>query len=86
MVRIVWTVKAFKQLNRIDTRYRQQIKRKVDELAGFPMVDLDLKKLNSKNAQYRLRVGDYRVIFEIIDDEPRVLEVQEVLRRTSRTY
>ena len=86
MVKIVWTSKAFKQLNRIDVRYRKQIKRKVDELTGFPLVDLDIKKLHGKNAQYRLRVGDYRIIFEIIDDEPRVLEVNEVLRRTSNTY
>lgn len=86
MVEIVWTSKAFKQLSRIDTRYRKLIKRKVDELEGFPKVDADIKKLHGKNARYRLRVGDYRILFEIIDGEPRVLEIGEVLRRTSTTY
>ncbi|MBG0749476.1 hypothetical protein Q7O_003437 [Pectobacterium carotovorum subsp. carotovorum PCCS1] len=56
------------------------------ELSTFPDVNLDLKKLESSGKQYRLRVGDYRIIFELINEIPQVCEILEVKRRTTTTY
>ncbi|NCF03833.1 MULTISPECIES: type II toxin-antitoxin system RelE/ParE family toxin [unclassified Kosakonia] len=86
MVQVSWSKRALKQLAAIDIRYRKRIKDKVGELTDFPDVTLDLKKLESSGKQYRLRVGDYRIIFELIDGTPRVCEILEVKRRTSTTY
>lgn len=86
MVEVKWSKKAIKQLLTIDTRYRKLISDKVNKLVTFPTVDLDIKKLHGVNGQYRLRVGDYRVIFEIIDGEPVICTIKEVKRRTSQTY
>lgn len=86
MVQVSWSKRALKQLAAIDTRYRKRIKDKVGELTDFPDVTLDLKKLESSGKQYRLRVGDYRIIFELIDGTPQVCEILEVKRRTSTTY
>ena len=86
MVAVQWTKKATKQLLSIDTRYRKAIKEKVDKLIAFPAVELDIKKLKATDNQYRMRVGDYRVIFQIENGEPVVCTIQEVKRRTSTTY
>ncbi|APS28510.1 type II toxin-antitoxin system RelE/ParE family toxin [Pectobacterium brasiliense] len=86
MIKVSWSKRALKQLGTIDTRYRKRIKEKVGELSTFPDVNLDLKKLESSGKQYRLRVGDYRIIFELINDVPQVCEILEVKRRTTTTY
>ncbi|WP_340615860.1 type II toxin-antitoxin system RelE family toxin [Xenorhabdus entomophaga] len=86
MVKVIWSKAATKQLVRIDTRYQKAIKNKVGLLTGFPLVDLDIKKLTGTETQYRLRVGDYRILFELSGKAPKILEVQEVKRRQTKTY
>lgn len=86
MNQITWTKKALKQLLSIDTRYISAIRRKVEELKTFPDVALDLKKMKGADNQYRLRVGDYRILFEVINDQPTIISIQAVKRRTSTTY
>ncbi|MDE1476320.1 type II toxin-antitoxin system RelE/ParE family toxin [Xenorhabdus bovienii] len=86
MVKVIWSKAATKQLIRIDTRYQKAIKNKVSLLTGFPLVDLDIKKLTGTEVRYRLRVGDYRILFELSGKEPKILEVQEVKRRQTNTY
>ncbi|WP_147200836.1 type II toxin-antitoxin system RelE/ParE family toxin [Pantoea sp. CCBC3-3-1] len=86
MAKVKWSAKAAKQLLRIDSRYVKPITKKVGELSAFPDVILDLKKLTGKGAEYRLRVGDYRVMFEVIDGAPVVIEITQVSRRQSKTY
>ncbi|MEL0580776.1 type II toxin-antitoxin system RelE/ParE family toxin [Pectobacterium punjabense] len=86
MLKVSWSKRALKQLGTIDTRYRKRIKEKVGELSTFPDVNLDLKKLESSGKQYRLRVGDYRIIFELINEIPQVCEILEVKRQTTTTY
>ncbi|CDL79076.1 conserved hypothetical protein [Xenorhabdus cabanillasii JM26] len=55
-------------------------------LTAFPLVDLDIKKLEGTKAKYRLRVGDYRILFELSGNEPKILDVQEIKRRQTNTY
>jgi mRNA-degrading endonuclease RelE of RelBE toxin-antitoxin system len=86
MVTVQWTRKARKQLLSIDTRYRKAISEKVNQLEAFPTVKLDIRKLHATDKQYRLRVGDYRVIFEITDGEPVICSITAVKRRSSTTY
>lgn len=83
---VKWEKQALKQLAKIDARYKQAIKTKVDELEKYPDVMLDLKKLKGHESKYRLRVGNYRVIFEIINEVPRIIAIQAVVRRSERTY
>lgn len=86
MVTVQWMRKARKQLLSIDTRYRKAINEKVNQLETFPAVTLDIKKLHDLDNQYRLRVGEYRIIFEITDGEPVICSIMAVKRRTSTTY
>ncbi|AWK41735.1 type II toxin-antitoxin system RelE/ParE family toxin [Photorhabdus laumondii subsp. laumondii] len=86
MVKVIWSKAAIKQLTRIDTRYQKTIKQKVSSLTDFPLVALDIRKLSGFDNRYRLRVGDYRVLFELLDGEPNILEIQEIRRRQTKTY
>ena len=87
MPKVEWSKKAKKQLSRIDSRYREMIFDKVGELEDFPDVQLDLKKMQgSKDKEYRVRVGVYRVLFTVIDGKPVIIRIDEVMRRQSNTY
>ncbi|WP_454741009.1 type II toxin-antitoxin system RelE family toxin [Citrobacter freundii] len=87
MPKVEWSKKAKKQLSRIDSRYREMIFDKVGELEDFPDVQLDLKKIQgSKDKEYRVRVGVYRVLFTVIDGKTRIIRIDEVMRRQTNTY
>lgn len=83
---ILITRKAEKQLDRIDSRYIDRILTAIDSLADFPDVEADIKQLQGQNGKYRLRVGRYRVLFEVIDGEPKIIEIQLIAKRDERTY
>ncbi|MCW2255718.1 mRNA-degrading endonuclease RelE of RelBE toxin-antitoxin system [Providencia alcalifaciens] len=86
MALVEWSEKAKHQMFSIDTRYRKAIYSKVEQLEQFPNVRLDIKKLQAVKGKYRLRVGNYRVIFEVTNGEPIICEILTVARRTSTTY
>ncbi|AIN13400.1 type II toxin-antitoxin system RelE/ParE family toxin [Yersinia pestis] len=86
MVKVDWSRKAVKQLLSIDAKYRKPISEKVNKLTNFPAVDLDIKKLQMGDNQYRMRVGNYRVIFQIVEGTPVICTIQDVKRRTTATY
>lgn len=86
MVEVVWSRRALKHLMKIDTRFQKIIHQKVGELVNFPIVSLDIRKLQGSDNHFRLRVGNYRIIFAITGGEPVILEIKEVARRTSVTY
>ncbi|HHH0385088.1 TPA: type II toxin-antitoxin system RelE/ParE family toxin [Yersinia enterocolitica] len=75
-----------KQLLSIDIRYRKSSSEKVNKLTNFPAVGLDIKKLQMGAGQYRMQVGNYRIIFQIIEETPLICTIQEVKRRTTTTY
>ena len=43
-------------------------------------------KLSNHDYGYRLRVGDYRVLFDVIDDAVCIVLIEEVRKRDERTY
>lgn len=45
MVEVVWSKRALKHLAKIDSRYRKAINEKTKQLVTFPLVMLDVKKL-----------------------------------------
>lgn len=81
---IQWTQKAVRELSKIDARYRDAIRQKVAMLADFPQVYLDIKHLQGN--EYRLRHGDYRVLFALIDGVPKIVQIQKIARRSEQTY
>jgi mRNA interferase RelE/StbE len=84
MPRIVWTRRAFKQLEKIDQSMSEAIIIAVRELAAWPECR-NVKALSGMPG-YRLRVGRYRVLFTIHDGAPRIVRIEEVKKRDERTY
>jgi mRNA interferase RelE/StbE len=53
-----------KDLRRIDSKWQKKILLAIDELAQNPFNKGNVKKLVN-SPYYRLRVGDYRVVYDI---------------------
>ncbi|MBC1237912.1 type II toxin-antitoxin system RelE/ParE family toxin [Nostoc sp. 2RC] len=58
---------ALKQLKKIPSELQERIQIKIDDLATEPRPN-GVKKLKGKENAYRIRVGDYRIIYDIFDD------------------
>ncbi|MEH2172925.1 type II toxin-antitoxin system RelE family toxin [Nostoc sp.] len=58
---------ALKQLKKIPSELQERIQIKIDDLATEPRPN-GVKKLKGKENAYRIRVSDYRVIYDIFDD------------------
>ncbi|KAF1053662.1 MAG: hypothetical protein GAK43_01284 [Stenotrophomonas maltophilia] len=79
-----WTRKAAKQLFKLQPQHQQQVRDAVGGLRRMPDCQ-NVKALHSHQFGYRLRVGNYRVLFDW-DGEIKVVAVQEVKKRDERTY
>jgi mRNA interferase RelE/StbE len=67
--RIVFTKRSLKTLRRIPKPVADQIRLKLAEIAREPYASHpNARKLQGRSG-YRLRVGDWRVIYEIQNDE-----------------
>lgn len=69
MYKIEFSNKAVKSLKKITSVYQNLILTKIEELAKNPFENSNVKALKGVEKTYRLRVGDYRVIFSIENGE-----------------
>ncbi|MCF4995852.1 type II toxin-antitoxin system RelE/ParE family toxin [Pseudomonas syringae] len=81
---IHWTRKAVKQLLKLHTVHQSQVRDAVTALTGMPD-SRSVKALIGHDCAYRLRVGNYRVMFDW-DGAIKVVSIQEVKKRDERTY
>lgn len=58
---------ALKQLKKLSSELQERIQIKIDDLAIEPRPN-GVKKLKGQENAYRIRVGEYRVIYDIFDD------------------
>ena len=58
--------RQLKDLSKVDRYALGRIKTRIDALANNPRPP-DVKKLSGTESLYRIRVGDYRIIYEIQD-------------------
>jgi mRNA-degrading endonuclease RelE of RelBE toxin-antitoxin system len=84
MNKINWTPKATKQARKLDRPVRVAIVDAVEQLAAMPDCQ-NVKALTNHEYGYRLRVGNYRVLFDW-DGSIKIVEIQEVRKRDERTY
>jgi len=74
---------ARRGIERIPERYARRIEDAIDALADEPRPH-GVEKLTDRPL-WRIRIGDYRIIYAIFDRE-RLVKVTDVKRRTDRTY
>lgn len=84
MYEVLWEKKAFKQLLAISHDQRTTIIFAAAGLKNWPECS-GVKRLNGHQYQYRLRVGRYRVLFDV-DSAVRIITIEEVKKRDEHTY
>ncbi|GIK55168.1 MAG: translation repressor RelE [Chloroflexota bacterium] len=77
--RITLTVTAVKERERLDETARERIDRAVRSLGETPRPP-GVKKLAGSQRDWRIRVGDYRVLYEI-DDQQEVITIWRIAHR-----
>jgi len=78
--RIEFTRRAERQFNKLPKDVQRRIAPAIEALADEPRPH-GVKKLKADNAVYRIRVGDYRVIYEVRDNVLLVLVLEMGHRR-----
>jgi mRNA interferase RelE/StbE len=68
---------AVRDLKKISPEQKHKIQSKILELKNFPEVS-NVKKLTNFEPAYRLRVGDYRILFDVLDES---IEIGRILHR-----
>ena len=81
---IIWTLKAAKQLRKLDRQHQTTIRDGVSSLSAMPDCQ-NVKALTNHQYGYRLRVGNYRVLFNW-DGSIKIVQIEEVRKRDERTY
>jgi mRNA interferase RelE/StbE len=79
MYGITFKRSAQKELAGISKPYNQNIVVAIDKLAEDPRPD-GVKKLKGEDNAYRIRVGDYRIIYTI-EDVIKIVEIQRIRHR-----
>jgi mRNA interferase RelE/StbE len=65
--KIEFTKGARKEFKKLSQELQDRIQAEVDELANEPRPN-GVKKLKGEENSYRIRIGDYRVVYEIYDN------------------
>ncbi len=74
------TRKALKELNKLDPRSRNKILEALIILRDYGFTSkLDIKKLRGYKNHYRIKVGKYRILFEL--EKPRKIIIYAILPR-----
>jgi len=81
---IQWARKAIKQLGKLHPVDQSTVYDAAQTLAHMPNVH-NVRALTRHNYGYRLRVGNYRVLFDW-EDAIKIVSIQEVKKRDERTY
>lgn len=75
---------AGKQIKKFPRFEQERIRDALDRLRTNPF-NLDVIRLGDKDRTWRLRVGNYRIFFELFQKEKAIF-VYDIRRRTSTTY
>ncbi|MFN9174623.1 MAG: type II toxin-antitoxin system RelE family toxin [Synechocystis sp.] len=71
-----------KQLRNLPQNIRSRLLAEIKSLSDIPRPD-GVKKLKGYQNTYRIRVGDYRVIYEINDGEMLILIISTIHRQSA---
>jgi len=76
---IEWKSSALRELKRLDHQIVPRVVATVETLSSNPFPQ-GVKKLHGSEATYRIRIGNYRVIYEVLPDRL-IVEVARVRHR-----
>ncbi len=70
---------AAKDIQKISEPFKTKIKQKIRELENYPNIP-NIKKLTNYTPTYRLRIGDYRVLFDM-DMDKEIITIGRIKHR-----
>lgn len=80
--KILFDKKSTKELEKIPNNFRQAINEKIQALSINPRPDGCIKlKVSKKSLLYRIRSGDYRIVYTIQDEKLIILVIEVDYRR-----
>jgi mRNA interferase RelE/StbE len=82
-MRIEFGAKALKFLSKLEKDDKERIFKRIKELGENPFPS-DVKKLKGDRNVYRIRIGDFRVLYKIIPEDDVVLVFR--VDKRSRVY
>jgi len=85
MYQAVFSSRAKKSLRRVPKKFQKKIKEAILALEENPFRFGTIKLSGYPLAEYRHRVGDYRILFDLWE-EKKILMILDIKRRTSTTY
>ena len=71
--------KALKEIKSLPSPYKQKIITAIEELANNPR-PIGCRKLKANEELYRIRVGDYRVLYNV-EDKIKIVEITKAGHR-----
>lgn len=80
MYHIRFKKKAYKELLKLPSVMIKKVATAIDELAANPRPEGSKKLKGSNENLWRIRIGDYRVIY-LIEDRVKVIEVRKIGHR-----
>lgn len=80
MYRITFKKSAEKELERLPVRAIKRISKAIDELSSNPRPAGSKKLEGQKESLWRIRTGDYRVIY-LVEDVIRIVEIRRIGHR-----
>ena len=85
MYQAVFSRRAQKAFLKLAKKDAERIKETIKKLSLEPRVSGTIKLTNAPVAQYRYRVGNWRILFDI-DDDGDILEILDIRKRDEKTY
>lgn len=85
MSKIEWTRKAEKQLSKLDRTIQPTIVLATRELHDYKNLN-SVKRLTNHQYDYRMRVRNYRVLFNVFQGDVEIISIEEVKKRDESTY
>ena len=77
--RVALAASAEKELSGLPSKMIARMLQRIEGLAGSPR-PADCKKLKGGDNEWRIRVGDYRIVYEI-DDDAKAVDVTRIAHR-----
>lgn len=71
---LVYTKRAVKDIDKLDVITKRRLKRALEKFATSPL-EHSTRLIDSKIGQYRYRIGDYRIIFDMMGKDIVILRV-----------
>lgn len=85
MYQVVLSARAQRAFQDLSQREAACVKQAIQKLMQDPRTHGTIKLTHAPVAQYRYRVGTYRLLFDI-DDDQQVILLLDIRKRDERTY